>query len=59
MNSGKAKVRSANSVLAITTVSHMMQHIFLGTSILFPLIVSELNLDYTEFGIAIAVSSFR
>ena len=57
MNSGKANVRSANKVLAITTVSHMMQHIFLGTSILFPLIVSELNLGYTEFGIAIAVSS--
>jgi len=35
----------------------MMQHIFLGTSILFPLIVSELKLNYTEFGIAIAVSS--
>jgi len=57
LDAGKAEVRSANSVLAVTTVSHMMQHIFLGTSILFPLIVSELGLNYTEFGIAIAVSS--
>jgi FSR family fosmidomycin resistance protein-like MFS transporter len=57
LNAGKARVRSANSVLAVATVSHMMQHIFLGTSILFPLIVSELALNYTEFGIAIAVSS--
>jgi len=36
----------------------MMQHIFVGTSILFPLIMLDLGLNYTEFGIAIAVSSF-
>jgi len=51
------KIRSANSVLAIATISHMMQHIFVGTSILFPLIIADLKLNYTEFGIAIAVSS--
>ena len=57
LSSSEAKIRSANSVLAITTVSHMMQHIFVGTSILFPFIMSELNLSYTEFGVAIALSS--
>jgi len=35
----------------------MMQHIFVGTSILFPLIITDLSLNYTEFGIVIAVSS--
>lgn len=35
----------------------MMQHIFVGTTILFPLIIADLNLNYTEFGIAIAASS--
>jgi len=55
VNSGKT--RSPNSVLAVTTMSHMMQHIYVGTSILFPFIMSGLNLNYTEFGIAIAASS--
>ncbi|MEM3384816.1 MAG: MFS transporter [Nitrososphaeria archaeon] len=48
---------SAKQVLAITTLSHMMQHIFVGMSVLYPTIVSELNLSYTEFGLAIAISS--
>jgi len=51
------RTRSPSGVLAVTTVSHMMQHIFVGTSILFPFIMSELNLNYTEFGGVIAVSS--
>lgn len=55
--SSESKKRSANNVLAITTISHMMQHIFVGTSILFPLIIADLKLNYTEFGIAVAVSS--
>jgi len=51
------KTRSPNSVLAVTTISHMMQHIYVGTSILFPFIMSGLKMNYTEFGIAIAASS--
>jgi len=51
------KTRSPNSVLAVTTISHMMQHIFVGMSILFPFIMYDLKLSYTEFGIAIAASS--
>lgn len=51
------KSRSANSTLAIITVSHMMQHIFLGASVLYPLIISELKLSYAEFGVAVALSS--
>lgn len=53
----RKKTHSPNSVLAVTTISHMMQHIYVGTSILFPFIMSELNMNYTEFGIAIATSS--
>jgi len=55
--SGNPKTRSPKSVLAITTLSHMMQHIFVGTSMLYPFIMSELKLNYTEFGVTIAVSS--
>ena len=57
MNANSGKTRSPNSVLAVTTTSHMMQHIYLGASILFPFIMSELKLNYTEFGIVIATSS--
>ncbi len=51
------KPRTPNEVLAVTTLSHTMQHIFVGTSILFPLITAELNLNYTDFGLAIAIST--
>ncbi|MEM3404559.1 MAG: MFS transporter [Nitrososphaeria archaeon] len=58
MNNDKGQRNvSANRTLAIVTISHMMQHIFIGTSVLYPLIISELNLSYTEFGIAVALSS--
>ncbi|MGQ9781439.1 MAG: MFS transporter [Nitrososphaeria archaeon] len=55
-NRGRREV-SANRTLAIITISHMMQHIFIGTSVLYPLIISELKLSYTEFGLAVALSS--
>ncbi|MEM2739301.1 MAG: MFS transporter [Candidatus Bathyarchaeia archaeon] len=48
---------SPRSVLFIVTLSHTMQHIFVGSSILFPLIISELNIDYTEFGLAVAIAA--
>jgi predicted MFS family arabinose efflux permease len=48
---------SPRNVLFIVTLSHTMQHIFVGSSILFPLIISELSMDYMEFGLAIAVAA--
>ena len=48
---------SPRNVLFIVTLSHTMQHIFVGSSILLPLIISELSMDYTEFGLAIAVAA--
>ena len=50
------KDRSPMRVLIVATISHVMQHIYVGSSILLPLIVYELKLNYTEFGLAIAVS---
>ncbi len=55
--SSEKKARSPNGTLAIVTVSHMMQHIFLGTSILYPLIISDLKLDVAQFGLVVALSS--
>ncbi|MBS7625277.1 MFS transporter [Candidatus Bathyarchaeota archaeon] len=49
--------RSPIKVLFITTVSHVMQHIYVGSSVLLPLIIADLKLNYTEFGLAIAISS--
>jgi hypothetical protein len=39
MDVNAEETRSPNSVLAVATISHMMQHIFVGTSILFPFIM--------------------
>lgn len=44
-------------MLLVATLSHVMQHIYVGSSVLLPLIVAELELNYTEFGLAMAVSS--
>ncbi|MEM2092425.1 MAG: MFS transporter, partial [Candidatus Bathyarchaeia archaeon] len=41
----------------VATLSHVMQHIYVGSSILLPLIISELGLNYREFGLAVAASS--
>ena len=49
--------KSPAKVLAVATLSHIMQHIYVGSSVLLPLIVEELRLSYTEFGLAMAVSS--
>jgi len=49
--------KSPIKVLLVTTISHVMQHIYVGSSVLLPLIVADLKLNYTEFGLAMAVSS--
>jgi MFS family permease len=38
-------------------MSHVMQHIYVGISILFPLIMADLSLNYSIFGIGLAISS--
>jgi DHA1 family purine base/nucleoside efflux pump-like MFS transporter len=54
--SGRAE--SSKKILAIVTLSHAMQHLFVGLSILFPIMISELNLSYSSFGLVIGISSF-
>jgi len=51
------KYRSPKSVLIVATFSHLMQHIYVGSSILLPLIIEDLRLSYTEFGLVMALSS--
>ena len=48
---------SPTKVLAVATLSHVMQHIYVGSSVLLPLIVEDLGLNYTSFGLAMAISS--
>jgi len=52
------RVESSKKILAIVTLSHAMQHLFVGLSILFPIMISELNLSYSSFGLVIGISSF-
>lgn len=51
------KDRSPIRVLIVVTVSHVMQHIYVGSTVLLPLIIRDLMLNYTEFGLVMAVSS--
>jgi len=44
-------------VLAVVTTSHTMQHLYVGMSVLFPSIIADLKISYTEFGLIVAVSS--
>ncbi|MCX8204852.1 MAG: MFS transporter [Candidatus Nezhaarchaeota archaeon] len=52
-----ATSKSPTRVLLVATASHLMQHAFIGTSVLFPLIIEELRLTYVEFGLAISAST--
>lgn len=48
---------SENSVLAVVTFSHLAQHFYVGLSILYPYMMSDLNLNYTQLGIVTGLSS--
>ncbi|MEM2448307.1 MAG: MFS transporter [Candidatus Bathyarchaeia archaeon] len=49
---------TSKMVLAIVTSSHAMQHLFVGLSILFPIMIVDLNLSYSSFGLIIGMASF-
>jgi DHA1 family purine base/nucleoside efflux pump-like MFS transporter len=55
---GGRGAKASKKVLAVVTLSHAMQHLFVGLSILFPIMISELNLSYSSFGLIIGISSF-
>lgn len=50
--------KASKRVLAIVTSSHAMQHLFVGLSILFPIMIADLNLSYSSFGLIMGVASF-
>jgi FSR family fosmidomycin resistance protein-like MFS transporter len=49
--------RSAGKVLAAATISHMTQHLYMGVSVLYPNIMTSLQLSYAELGFAVSVGS--
>lgn len=48
--------RPSNHVLAIITLSHLAQHFTVGISVLYPNIMQELGLSYTELGVITGTS---
>ncbi len=49
--------RSRKNVLAVLTISHMTQHLYVGISVLYPNIMVALNLSYGELGLAVGIGS--
>ena len=49
--------RSDTRVTATLTISHMVQHLFSGASILFPSIKEALSLNYTQIGLMIGLTN--
>ncbi len=49
--------RSENGVLSVITFSHLAQHFHIGLSILYPAMMLDLNLNYTQLGVVTGVSS--
>lgn len=45
------------NVLAVVTFSHLAQHFYVGLSILYPYMMTDLNLNYTELGIMTGLNS--
>lgn len=43
--------KSERGVLAAVTFSHLAQHFYVGLSVLYPNIMTDLNLNYTQLGI--------
>ena len=57
MKESKHPVKSKKTVLSVVTFSHFAQHFLVGLSILYPEIMVDLQLNYTQLGIATGVGS--
>ncbi len=57
MSTGNAKKESETRTLAAVTLSHAAQHFFVGLSVLYPAMMTDLNLSYTEFGIMTGIAA--
>jgi len=53
----KVAEKSARKVLAMATLSHMTQHLYMGVSVLYPSIMVALQLSYSELGVAVSVGA--
>jgi MFS family permease len=49
--------KSTRNVLAMATLSHMTQHLYMGVSVLYPSIMAALQLNYAELGLAVSVGA--
>ncbi|MCJ7760534.1 MFS transporter [Candidatus Bathyarchaeota archaeon] len=57
MENVKYRPKSTKNVLAVATMSHMTQHLYMGASVLYPSIMASLQLSYSEIGLAVSVGS--
>lgn len=57
MKESKLYKKSERRVLAIVTFSHLAQHFYTGLSTLYPDIMVDLGLNYTQLGVMIGASS--
>jgi len=57
MNSSRRLGRTEKAVLAAITSSHLAQHFCVGFSVLYPDIMSDLNLNYTQLGLMSGANS--
>jgi len=57
MANAKVAEKSAKKVLAMATLSHMTQHLYMGVSVLYPSIMVSLQLSYSELGVAVSVGA--
>jgi len=57
MNNSKRQGRTEKGVLAAITFSHLAQHFCVGFSVLYPDIMSDLSLNYTQLGLMSGANS--
>ena len=57
MSKGTETEKSEKRTLAAVTFSHAAQHFFVGLSVLYPAMMADLNLSYTQLGIMTGVAA--
>jgi predicted MFS family arabinose efflux permease len=57
VSKGKIKDNSETRTLAAVTFSHVAQHFYVGLSVLYPAMMADLNLSYTQLGIITGVAA--
>lgn len=57
MSKGKVNDNSETRTLAAVTFSHVAQHFYVGLSVLYPAMMADLNLSYTQLGIITGVAA--